>query len=88
MAKMFSVMLRSKDSAIGVTQDTLQAIADELGLTQSAVVHLALARFAKEVLPTYEQDIGPLTSKDLAHLRRAANPKLQEGKPVRRRTLL
>ena len=51
------------------------------------VVHLALSRFAKDVLPAYEADDGPLTEADRAWLRKSAKPHLPKGKLVSRKSL-
>jgi hypothetical protein len=69
---------KSKDSPYGVTRETLKALADELDISETMVVHLALSRFAKEVLPAYEADDGQLTAGNIAHIRKLAERKLPE----------
>lgn len=70
---------RVKDSRFGVTRDTVRALALELGTTETQVVHMALSKLAEETLPAYEPDAGPLTARELAHVRRAAKKALPKG---------
>jgi hypothetical protein len=57
---------RDKDTAYGVTRKTASRLAKTLGLSETQVVHVALATFARQTLPRYEPDDGPLTSEQLA----------------------
>lgn len=82
------VKFKSKDSAYGVTRETLKALAAEMDVSETMVVHLAISRFAREVLPAYEQDDGALSAADIARVRRAASPLLPKGKVIRKRSLL
>ena len=52
---------RDKDTAFGVTRKTTTRLADTLGLSETQVVHVALANLARQTLPRYELDDGPLT---------------------------
>ena len=52
---------RDKDSTYGVSRKTVGRMAEEFGLSETQVVHLALARLAQQTLPRYEVDDGPLT---------------------------
>lgn len=52
---------RSQDTAFGVSRSTTAKLAKTLGLSETQVIHVALARFARETLPRYEMDDGPLT---------------------------
>lgn len=79
---------KSKDSPYGVTRETLKALADEMDVSETMVVHLAISRFAKEVLPAYEADDGPLTAGDIERIRKAAEPMLPKGKVISTRSLL
>lgn len=79
---------KSKDSPYGVTRETLKALADEMDVSETMVVHLAISRFAKEVLPAYEADDGQLTEGDIARIRKAAKPMLPKGKVINTRSLL
>ena len=78
---------REKDTTYGVTRETLKALAAELDTTETMVVHLAVSRFAKEILPAYEADDGPLSSPYLAWLERVARKQLPKGKVIRRKSL-
>lgn len=79
---------KSKNSPFGVTRETLKALAEEMGVSETMVVHLAISRFTKEVLPTYEIDDGPLSAADIIRIRKIAQPMLPRGKVLNRRTLL
>jgi hypothetical protein len=78
---------RSKDTRFGVTRRTVKALASELDVSETQVVHLALSRFAEEVLPAYEPDDGPLTVKLLAALRKDGKEQLPKGKVLGRQNL-
>ena len=79
---------KSRDSSYGVTRETLKALAAELDVSETTVVHLAISRFAREVLPAYEMDDGPLTAADIKRVRKAAQPMLPKGKVLNKRSLL
>lgn len=51
-------------------------------------IHLAFSRLAKDTLPAYEEDEGPLSSSDLHAIQKAAAPLLPKGRVVKKRTLL
>jgi predicted DNA binding protein len=68
---------RAKDTVSGVSRETLMKLSDTLGYTETQVMHLALAKLAKEVIPAYEADEGDLTEKQLAAIRKA----VPQGKP-------
>ena len=57
---------RDKDTAYGVTRKTTTRLAQTLGLSETQVVHVALANLARQALPRYEPDDGPLTPEQLA----------------------
>jgi hypothetical protein len=65
---------REQDSAFGVTRRTTSRIAEQLGLTETQVVHVALANLARQTLPRYEADNGPLTEEQMAEIRRRQPP--------------
>ncbi len=79
---------KSKDSPYGVTRETLKAVAEEMDVSETMAVHLALSRLARDVLPAYEADEGPLTASDLARIRQVARPMLPNGKVRSKRSLL
>ena len=56
---------RDRDSAYGVTRRTTTRLAQTLGLSETQVVHVALANLARQALPRYEVDNGPLTPEQL-----------------------
>jgi hypothetical protein len=78
---------RTRDTQFGVTRETVKAMAQRFELSETEVVHLALSRMAKEELPGYEADDGPLSTGDLKALRKKASSALPQGRVVRRQTL-
>ncbi|MEK7436662.1 MAG: hypothetical protein AAB150_07250 [Pseudomonadota bacterium] len=58
-----AVLLRYRDSdtAFGVSRNTAARLAKALGLSETQVIHVALAQFARQTLPSYKPDDGPLT---------------------------
>ncbi|MGB5082043.1 MAG: hypothetical protein WBO23_15005 [Burkholderiales bacterium] len=61
---------REKDTAYGVTRKTTTRLAQTLGLSETQVVHVALANLARQTLPRYEPDDGPLTDEQMAAIRK------------------
>ena len=61
---------RDKDTAYGVTRKTTTRLAKTLGLSETQVVHVALANLARQTLPRYEPDDGPLTDEQMAAIRK------------------
>lgn len=59
---------RDRDTAYGVTRKTTAKLAETLGLSETQVVHVALANLARQTLPRYEPDDGPLTGEQMAAL--------------------
>ena len=87
MSDKLLLKFRAKSTPYGVTRETLKAVAAELDTTETMVIHLAVSRFAKEVLPAYEADDGPLAPPYLEWLREAANPQLPKGKVIGKKSL-
>jgi len=81
------VKFRSKDTQFGVTRTTVKAIAKELDVNETQVIHMALSKFAADVLPSYAPDDGPLTAKQLLALRKDAAQRLPKGKLISRNAL-
>jgi hypothetical protein len=65
---------RDKDTAYGVTRKTTARLADTLGLSETQVVHVALANLARQTLPRYELDDGPLTQAQMDAIDRLQPP--------------
>lgn len=53
---------READTRFGVSRETAIRLAQTLGLSETQVIHAALATFARQTLPQYEPDDGPLTA--------------------------
>jgi hypothetical protein len=78
---------RAKDTRFGVTRETVKALASELDVTETQVVHMALSKLAEETLPAYEPDDGPLTARQMASVRRAAKARMPKGKVLNKQSL-
>ena len=87
MSDKLLLKFRAKSSPYGVTRETLKAVAAELDTTETMVIHLAVSRFAKEVLPAYEADDGPLPPAYSAWLRETAKIRLPKGKVIGKKSL-
>jgi hypothetical protein len=67
---------RTRDTQFGVTRKTVKTIAARFDLSETEIVHMALSRMAKEELPAYKPDDGPLSARRrAAKVARAALPK-------------
>ena len=78
---------RAKDGRFGVTRDTVKALASQLDTTETQVVHLALSKLAEEMLPAYEADDGPLTTRQLSNVRKMAKASMPKGKVLEKQRL-
>lgn len=64
---------RQADTLTGVSRSTTKKMAESLGFTgETQVIHYALQKLAKEVLPRYEADDGELSEAQLTAIRKAA----------------
>ena len=61
---------RDRDSAYGVSRSTAIKLADTLGVSETQVIHVALAHLAQQALPRYEIDNGPLTDEQMDEIQR------------------
>lgn len=61
---------KAKDGVLGVQKSTVKIMSDLLGLNETDVVHLALTKLAKEVIPAYAPDDGALTESQLNKIRK------------------
>ena len=82
------LQLRKKDTPFSVTRKTLKALSAALAVPETTVIHVAVARLAKEVLPAYEADQGPLKPEYFEWLKNAAQSQLPKGKLVSKKSLL
>ncbi len=87
VAENLLVKFRSRDTQFGVTRGTVKALAKELDVNETQVIHMALSRFATDVLPAYAPDDGPLTAKQIRALRKDATEHLPKGKVLSREAL-
>jgi hypothetical protein len=65
---------RGSDSTSGVTRATATRLAKTLGMSETEVIHAALAHFARQNLPAYEPDDGPLTEEQMRAIERLQPP--------------
>lgn len=65
---------RDKDTPYGVTRGTATRLATSLGLSETQVVHVALANLARQTLPRYEVDEGPLAQEQMDTIDRLQPP--------------
>jgi len=76
--KKFLFQLRSVDNEFGVSEETFARLMAELSLNQTELVHKALRNLAKEVLPAYQQDDGPLTDAQHAAVKKLSGLDISE----------
>jgi hypothetical protein len=65
---------RETDTAYGVSRRTATRLANVLGLSETQVIHVALAQFARQTLPRYEPDEAPLTTEQKNAIRKLQPP--------------
>lgn len=73
---------RDADTPYGITRKTASRLARTLGLSETQVIHVALAQFAQQALPRYGADEGPLTAEQKDAIRKLQPPgrmKVREG---------
>ena len=85
--KPLMLKFRDHDTRFGVTRETLQTMANDLGVNETQVVHMALAKLAGEVLPAYEADDGPLTARQLATVQKLARFTQPQGRALKKEVL-
>ena len=61
---------RERDTPYAVSRKTTARLAATLGMTETQVIHLALAELAARHLPNYAPDEGPLAPTTLTRLRK------------------
>jgi hypothetical protein len=60
---------RDTDTRFGVSRRTTARLAKQLGMTETEVIHFAIAQLAREQLPAYAPDDGALTRKQLDRIK-------------------
>ena len=61
---------RPADSTNGISRSTMAQLAEYLGYNETQVMHLALKKLAREVLPAYERDDGLVSAATLKFLKK------------------
>ena len=61
---------RERDTPYAVSRKTATRLSDELGLTETQVIHLALAELAARHLPDYPRDEGAVGAEVLSAIRK------------------
>ena len=79
---------RPQDSLNGVTRATAKRLSAQLGMTETGLLHFALARLAQEILPMYEPDDGPLTQEQVTRIQQIADEQAFKGPTISRRSLM
>ena len=87
IAENLLLKFRAKDTAYGLTRTTLRSLAEELDVTETQVIHIALSKFAADVLPAYAPDNGALSPKQMTALRKDAAKRMPSGKTLERQAL-
>ena len=64
------VKFKKKDSPLGVRKTTVKHMAELLGFNETDVVHYALSKLAKEIIPAYALDDGPLTEAEIKKIKK------------------
>jgi hypothetical protein len=80
-AEKLLLRFRDVDNRFGVRRATLAKLAQQLGLTETQVVHYALSQLAANLLPAYPADDGALTGSEIKAIRKVAGGRV--GKSVR-----
>lgn len=60
---------RDVDTRFGVSRRTTTRLAKQLGMTETEVIHFAIAQLARERLPAYEPDDAALSRKQLERIK-------------------
>lgn len=60
---------RDTDTRFGVSRRTTTRLAKHLGMTETEVIHFAIAQLAREQLPAYQADDATLSSKQLDRIK-------------------
>jgi hypothetical protein len=60
---------RDTDTRFGVSRRTTTRLAKQLGMTETEVIHFAIAQLAREQLPAYQPDDAALTRKQMDRIR-------------------
>ena len=69
---------RTTDSPNGVTRATAKRIADQFGVDETQIIHLALHNLAVKVLPQYQADDGTLSAAQLRQIKNAPRKELSD----------
>jgi len=66
---------RERDTPFAVSRKTAARLSEELGLTETQVIHLALAELAARHLPDYPRDDGAVGAHVLSAIRKRIRPR-------------
>ena len=81
------VKFRAVDTPFAVTRSTVKALAKALDVNETQAIHMALSKFASDILPAYAPDDGALTAKQIAALGRDAAKHMPTGKTLSKSVL-
>jgi hypothetical protein len=68
-AEKLLVTFKKKDGLISVRKSTVKRMSELLGFNETDVVHYALSKLAKEIIPAYELDDGPLSNAEIKKIK-------------------
>lgn len=68
-ATQIAFRFRAIDSPTGVTRATVKRLANQLGVSETQVIHLALRDMARKILPQYEADDSPLMTAQIHQIK-------------------
>jgi hypothetical protein len=88
MSSALILEFKDKDSEQEISRDTLTRLAEKLSMTETAVVHLAIANMARATLPAYESDDGQVDREMQDWVEHQAQSQLPKGKVLSRKSLL
>jgi hypothetical protein len=69
-AEVLLFRLRPTDTPSGISGPTLAKLSAVMGLPQTQVIHQALKKLATEVLPAYEADDAPVSTRMIKALKK------------------
>lgn len=61
---------RERDTNFGITKSTAEKAAELLGISETQLIHQALASFVAREVPHYDPDFDPLTDTHYAAIRK------------------
>ena len=73
---------RPKDTSLGVTRQTTLQMAKKLGMNETELIHLALAKLSTQIDSMYPIDDGPITQEQGRRIQAHADKFIPPGESV------